>query len=104
MFFLAGPCGGRGRRGPRQGHVRLSRQRPADRLVTELGHSASTSQALREAGGGQGPLCSRFPVGCGISPGWVGSPASPASSLLVDFPWSSSQRAVLLLLWSLFHS
>lgn len=51
MFFLAGPCGGGGRRGPRQGHVRLSRQRPADWVVTELGQSASASQALREGEG-----------------------------------------------------
>ena len=46
MFFLAGPGGGWGRWGPRQGHVQLSRQRPAHRLVTELGHSASASQAV----------------------------------------------------------
>lgn len=55
MFFLAGPGGGWGGWGPRQGHVPLSRQRPADRLVTELGHSASASQAV---GVGEGlPLC-----------------------------------------------
>lgn len=51
MFFLAGPCGGGGRRGPRQGHVRLSRQRPADSVVAGLGRSASASQALREGEG-----------------------------------------------------
>lgn len=52
MFFLAGPCGGRGRRGPRQGHVQLSRQRPADWVVTGPGRSASASQALGEGGRG----------------------------------------------------
>lgn len=51
MFFLAGLCGGGGRRGPRQGHVQLSRQRPADWVVTVLGHSASASQALGEGEG-----------------------------------------------------
>ena len=37
-FSWQAPAGvGVGGRGPRQGHVRLSRQRPADWVVTELG-------------------------------------------------------------------
>lgn len=51
-FSWQAPAGvGVGGRGPRQGHVRLSRQRPADWVVTELGQSASASQALQEGEG-----------------------------------------------------
>lgn len=96
MFFLAGLCGGGGRRGPRQGHVQLSRQRPADWVVTVLGHSASDSQALGEGERGYhsgglmwaGTTLSWFSggwvvcvgvlhqeesgLGSGIGPGWGG--------------------------------
>lgn len=95
MFFLAGLCGGGGRRGPRQGHVQLNRQRPADWVVTVLGHSASASQALGEGEGlslrgadvGRGATLSWFSggwvvcvgvlhqesgLGSGIGPGWGG--------------------------------
>lgn len=57
MFFLAGPCGGGGGRGPGRGVA----GRGADWLVTELGQSANASQSGESMG--EGPPCCDFSGG-----------------------------------------
>lgn len=54
MFFLAGPCGGGGGRGPGRG----IQAEAADWLVTVLGQSANASQLGESTG--EGPPCFDF--------------------------------------------